>query len=252
MPRHVAITGASSGLGAALAMAYAKRGALLSLSGRNRERLDGVAAKCAAASAIDIAPLDVLDAEATRQWLRRRDAAAPVDLVIANAGIGGDEALDRADRYGEASARILATNIMGVVNTVTPLIPVFAERRAGHIAVMSSLAAFVGLPQSPAYSASKAGVKTYGDGLRRQLAAHGVAVTVICPGFVETPMTDALPFRPRPMWTVERATEAIVRGLDRRARLVAFPRSLHLGARLGGLLPAALVDRMLARGRSWS
>jgi short-subunit dehydrogenase len=242
-PRHVAITGASSGLGAALAQHYARLGAVLSLTGRNADRLNDIGASCTASPSLDLEVLDVTDAMATRAWLLRRDALVPIDLLIANAGIGGDDANIAEDDYGETAARILATNVLGVVNTVTPMVPAFVARRRGQIAIMSSLAGYLGLPQAPAYSASKAAVRTYGDALRRLLAPHGVAVSVVCPGFVETPLTQGVTLRP--MWKLERAAETIVAGLSRGSRFIAFPFSVRFGARLLSLLPISLADRLL-------
>jgi len=250
-PQHVAITGGSSGIGAALARHYAAAGAALSLTGRSGDRLAAVAAECRdrGSPSVETAVLDVNDAAGMHTWLLARDDARPVDLVIANAGIGGADSLTGlGGGTAESTRAIFATNILGVVNTVAPLVPRFLERRRGQLGLMASLAAFVGIPQAPAYSASKAAVRTYGDGLRRLYGSHGIAVSVICPGFIETPMTDSLPYKVRPIWPVDRAAAVIAAGLARGKRTIAFPLSLHWGARIANLIPAALVDLALRRG----
>jgi short-subunit dehydrogenase len=247
-PKHVLITGASSGIGAALARHYARPGVMLSLAGRDEERVNGIALECEALRAqAEGAVVDVVDARAVAEWVLRRDALRSVDLVVANAGIGGATAV--ATPFGEApeDARLIFNvNMLGVVNTVTPLVPLFAERGRGQIAIMSSLAGLLGIPHTPAYSASKAAAAVYGDALRRLLLPRGVEVCVVYPGYVATPMSDSLPF-PRPfLWSVEKAAAHIAKGLAAGRGEIVFPRRLHLAIRLGGILPKRLLDRILA------
>src|SRR5690349_6050841 len=184
-PRTILITGASSGLGAALADAYAAPGVTLALTGRDPGRLDAVAERCrAAGAAVRGAVLDVTGRDALAAWIAEVDAATPIDLAIANAGVaaGGRDAAD-ADADANAARRVLATNIDGVLNTVLPLVPAMRRRRRGQIALMSSLAGFRGLPGAAAYCASKAAVRVYGEALGGPLRHDGVTVSVICPGF---------------------------------------------------------------------
>jgi short-subunit dehydrogenase len=249
--RHVLITGASSGIGAALAQRYAGPGMTLSLTGRDPVRLQQVRDVCRSADAnVEWHTADIADADDVGQWITDCDARRPVDLVIANAGIGGSAVI--APDSGETPAvaqKIVGTNILGVVHTVIPLLPRFVARGKGHVVIMSSLAAYVGLPHSPLYSASKAGVRVYGQALRRLLAPSGVRVTIVCPGFVETPMSASVQ-GPRPlMWSVERAADRIVRGIARGEREISFPRSLVMLARLADVLPGGLVDSILIRTR---
>jgi len=248
-PRHIAITGASSGLGAALARLYARPGVTLSLTGRNTDRLARVADQCrAAGSEVATAVLDVTDAPGMDQWLRQRDAMRAFELVIANAGVGGAGVIaPDSGESGPVARQILEINLIGVINTVTPLLPGFVARRHGHIAIMSSLAGFIALPDAPTYSASKAAVRLYGHALRRRVVSQGVWVSVICPGFVATPMNASLPV-PRPfLWSSERAARYIVAGLARRKREIVFPLALRVAVRLANLLPAALMDAVLIR-----
>ena len=240
-PHHVVITGASSGLGAALARHYATPGRRLTLHGRDAERLDEVARACGTKGAeVRLLTADVLDRAAMATGLVEADATTPVDLLIANAGISGVS--PDAD-----ATRILQVNVQGVLNTVEPLVPRMQERGRGHIALVSSLAGFRGMPQAPAYCASKAAVRVYGEGLRGRLLAHGIAVSVVCPGFVATPMTARNPFPMPLIMSAERAAAIIARGLDRRRARIAFPWLLHLLARLLAAVPPAWIDPLLTR-----
>jgi len=246
MPGHVLITGASSGIGAALARAYAAPGVRLTLSGRDAARLAESAALCRAQGA-EAAPevVDASDAAAMAAWITAADALRPLDLVIANAGIAAP-----AGRGPERAARMqqtFAVNLAGVINTVEPAIPLMAARRRGQIAVMSSLAGFRGLPGAVAYSASKAAVKAYGEALRGELAPLGIAVSVVCPGFVRSRITDANRF-PMPFFMeAERAAAIIRRGLARKRARIAFPFPLHAAMWLLAALPPAVADRLLVR-----
>jgi short-subunit dehydrogenase len=169
----------------------------------------------------------------------------PVDLVIANAGRsggtgGGEEPEDQA-------RDILAVNLDGVLNTVQPLLPTLRARRRGQIAVMASLAGFRGFPGAPAYCASKAAVKVWGESLRGWLAADGIAVSVICPGYVRTPMTAVNTFPMPFLMDADRAARLIRRRLARNAGRIAFPWPMAFGAWLAGTLPDGIVDRLTRR-----
>jgi short-subunit dehydrogenase len=245
-PQSILITGASSGLGEALARGYARPGISLALTARNADRLEGVAAACRAAGAlVTTATLDVTDAGAMATVIAAFDRDHPIDLAIANAGVsggtlGGNESV-------EQTRRISAINIDGVLNTVAPLIAPMSQRRRGQIALMSSLAAFRGLPGAPAYCASKAWVRIWGEALRVDLAAANVEVSVICPGYVDTRMTQANNFHMPLLMTAERAARIVIRGLERNRARVAFPWPMYAAVRLLAALPAALVDPLLRR-----
>ena len=148
--------------------------------------------------------------------------------------------------------KIVEVNFLGVVNTVVPLLANLCARRRGHIVIVGSMAGLQGLAESPAYSASKAAVRIYGEGLRRLLAPQGVRVTVVVAGFIATPMSASLPF-PRPFeWTAERAASRIVRGIGRNEAEIAFPWQLRLAGSTAMLMPLGLRDRLLAFGRAWT
>ena len=231
-PGHVLITGASSGIGAALAYAYAAPGRRLALGGRNTERLETVAERCRNAGAECVTRrVDVTDAQAMVDWLEASDAETPIDLVIANAGISAG-----AHKLGNApdasDAEIFTTNVDGVIHTVEPMLARMRERGAGQIAIMSSLASFRGFADAPAYCASKAAVRVYGEGLQRAHRGAAPSISVICPGFIRSPMTDANDFRMPLLMDAEPAARRIVRDLARGRARIAFPLPLYLGVRL--------------------
>ncbi|TXH33485.1 MAG: SDR family NAD(P)-dependent oxidoreductase [Rhodospirillaceae bacterium] len=245
-PRHILITGASSGLGAALARAYAGPGRRLFLAGRADDRLAAVADHCRRmGAAVDTTVLDVTDRAAMAAWMIQADDAAPLDLVIANAGISGGT-------YGGSESEvqvraIFAANVDGVLNTILPIQPRMEARRRGQIALMASLAGHRGFPSAPAYCASKAAVKVWGEALRGQLAPHGIAVSVVMPGYVKSPMTDANDFPMPFLMPAERAAHIIRDGLARNRARIAFPWPMTMIAWLLGMLHPALTDPCLAR-----
>jgi short-subunit dehydrogenase len=192
-PRAILITGASSGLGAALARAYATVGVTLALSGRDSSRLARTVETCRLQGAsVHSAIVDVGDADAVARWIAEIDGAHPLDLVIANAGISGGTG--SGGESDEQTREIFKINVDGVVNTALPALARMAARGRGQLAIMASLAGFRGLPGAPAYCASKAAVRIWGEALRGEYHPRGVHVNVICPGYVETPMTSVNKF----------------------------------------------------------
>jgi len=244
-PRTILITGASIGIGEALAEAYAGPGVTLVLTGRDRERLDAVAARCAErGAAVRAATVDVADRAAMADWLALVDRETPVDLCIANAGISGGTG--RRGESEEQARRILAVNVDGVLNTIHPLIGPMRERGKGQLALVSSLAGLRGYPGAPAYCASKAAVKSYGESLRLDLRPAGIEVSVICPGFVKSRITDRNRFPMPFLMDANRAASIIRRGLERNRGRIAFPLPTYLMAWIVAMLPAALADALLA------
>ncbi|KVL53029.1 capsular biosynthesis protein [Burkholderia cepacia] len=247
-PRRIVITGASAGIGRALALVYAAPGVVLGLVGRDGQRLAATAADCRMRGAeVLIGQLDVRDAQSTDNWIRQFDAQYPVDLLIANAGVASTlaSASDWEDR--DRMAHIVDTNFYGSVNVVLPAIECMRVRRCGRIAMVASLAALRGMAISPAYCASKAAIKAYGDSVRPLLALDGVGVTVILPGFVKTAMSDVFPGDKPFLWSAERSAVYIRSRLDAGRSEIAFPALLAFGMRLLSILPAALADAILGR-----
>ncbi len=239
------ITGASSGIGAALARAYAEPGARLALSGRSLERLEDVADACRALGAeVATACIEVTDRDAMADWVAEHTAARPLDLLVANAGVsagtgsGGESDLQ--------TRQIFATNVDGVINTVLPALDPMRRRGYGQIAIMSSLAGFRGFPGAPAYCASKAAVRIWGESLRAHLRPHGIGVSVICPGFVRSRMTEVNDFPMPLLMDAEKAAEVVRKGLARDKARIAFPWRLWAAIWLLAALPPGLTDRLLA------
>lgn len=249
-PRSLVLTGASRGIGAALAEAYAAPGVRLGLVARSAEALAGVARRCeAAGAAVRTGVLDVRDTPALTAWLDGFEAEGATDLVVANAGVsGGTDAAGQPEGGGTA-IRQVRINLEGAIATAAPFLEPMRRRGAGQIAFMSSLAAFLPIPDSPGYCASKAGVLTYGLALRALLAPSGVGVSVICPGFVETEMSRRYggwrPFLVEP----DRAAARIRQGLERNERIIAFPGPLAAAVRVARALPSPLVQAAMMRFR---
>lgn len=245
-PKSILITGASSGIGAALAHAYAAPGVTLALTGREPIRLAGVANRCRDAGAeVRTSIVDVTDRAAMTDLVRARDSERPLDLVIANAGVS--YAGNNLSLLDDRARQTFAVNFDGVLNTIHPAIALMTPRRRGQVALMSSLAGFRGLPGSAAYSASKAAVRSYGEGLRGQLARVGLEVTVICPGFVVSGMTDRNRFPMPFLMDTPRAAQIIRDGLERNRGRIAFPWQMYMGAWLLGALPDRLAELLTRR-----
>jgi short-subunit dehydrogenase len=245
-PRSVLITGASSGIGEALAQAYAAPGVTLALGGRDAPRLEASATSCRARGAsVSVATVDVTNAGTIAEWVRRADKAAPLDLVIANAGISAGTG--GSGETAEQARKIMAVNVEGVFNTLLPAVELMKPRRSGQIAIMSSLAGFRGFPGAPAYCAGKAAVRLWGESLRGSLIADGIGVSVICPGFVRSRMTAVNDFPMPLLMDGARAAQIIQRGLTRNRARIAFPFRLYAVVWLLAALPPLLIDPLLRR-----
>lgn len=240
-PAVIAITGASSGIGAGLAEAYAQPGRVLALAGRNAEALAAVAGKCEARGARVLQELfDVGDALAARRWFETLGEHGPVDLVIANAGISSSLGPDGEPEPWPVIEQVITVNLLGAMAVASAAAERMRARRSGQIVLMSSLAGLRGLPFCPAYSASKAGLIAYGEALRDWLAPYGVSVTVVAPGYVVSPMSARVEGRKMGLVPLDRAVRVICRGIDQNRPMIAFPLSLYLGTRLLQFLPARL------------
>ena len=241
----IVITGASSGIGEALALDYARPGAALALTGRDAGRLEAVAQACRAKGATVIADtVDVVDRDRFAAWLTAFDDSHPVDLIVANAGISIDKDNSSLDDF----ARVRQTfdvNVDGVFNTVEPLLARMMARQRGQIAIVSSLASFIGLPYSASYNASKAAVRVWGESIRFVLKKCGVGVSVVCPGFVVSRITASAPFPMPFLMSAERASAIIRRGLARNHARIAFPIGTKAAVWLGLCLPGRWTSRLM-------
>lgn len=242
--RTILITGASSGIGRALAELYAAPGVTLLLTGRHIDRLREVEAVCRGrGSEVLSTTIDVTDRPRFEKKMLEWDDAHPVDLVIANAGISGGLDHENVAKFTE----IMQINLEGTFNTIHPFISRMTTRKKGQIALMSSMAGFRGLPNAPAYSISKVAVRATGEALRPPLKKDGVIVSTIHPGFIKTPLTDVNKFPMPFLMEVAKAAEIIKAGLEKDKATIAFPWQMHVLMRVLCMLPRCAADWILSR-----
>ena len=243
--RVVLITGAASGIGRQLALTLAAEGARLAALDLQGPALEALAADLKG-QPVATAVADVTDAAAVREAVARLEARlGPTDLLIASAGVGRETSA--ADFRPEVMAEVINVNLLGVVNSIAAVLPGMRQRRHGHLAALSSLASYRGLPRMAGYCASKAGVNAVLDALRVELRPDNVAVTTICPGWVRTPMTADLDVPVPVMMEVGEAARRIVAALRARRPFVAFPPRDLWQVRLLRYLPRPLGDWMAHR-----
>ena len=237
------VTGASSGIGWALARRLASEGCKVGLIARRRDLLEKLSGEIAQAGGVAaFASADVADREQTRKAIHEvAGKLGHVDLVIANAGVGAPTNLDPVNMADVE--KMFAVNTLGVIYAIDAVLPEMLRRGRGHLAAVSSLAAYKGLPGESAYCASKAAVNVYLEGLRIHLRTKGIAVTTFCPGFVKTPMTAINEFKMPWVMEADEAARRIVEALRRRRKVYNFPWQLALLMRLTAWLP----DRTVAR-----
>jgi short-subunit dehydrogenase len=249
-PRSILLTGASRGLGAALAERFAAPGVALRLVARGPDGLAATAARCAARGAqVETAAIDVRDAAAMADRLLAWEAALPFDTIIANAGISRGIAPDGAWEGMEGATAQVAVNLLGAMHAIEPLLPALRQRRAGRIALIASVAAYRGLPDAPGYAASKAGLRVYGEGLRAALGPRGIAVTVVLPGFFDSAMGARWQGRRPLSMGLDRAADITHAAILKGAGRCAFPLPLAALLRLVDALPASLSDWAVRRMR---
>ncbi|HVF47667.1 MAG TPA: SDR family NAD(P)-dependent oxidoreductase [Pyrinomonadaceae bacterium] len=248
--KTVFLTGASSGIGEALSLALANRGATLALLARREELLVVLADKCESTGATArIFPCDVIDATAVHAAAARfRAEFGHIDIMVANAGVGGND--DPTQSYEPAAVqRVVHINLLGAVNAVHAVVPDMIERRSGQLVAISSLAGFRGLPKSAAYSASKAGMTAFFESVRLDVARHNIDVTIIQPGFIRTPLTEKRTNKMPFLMELDDAIPHFVRAIEKKKKFAAFPWQLATIVRAGKLMPSWLYDRVAGRAR---
>lgn len=236
------ITGASKGIGRALALEYAKRGYSVAASARSAAQLDALREQARREGLGPITPfvLDVTDEAACEQIVAEIESAlGPINQAILNAGT--HQPVSVQNFSPDPFHKLMGLNFFGVVNTLTPLIARFRARRSGTIGVVASLAGYVGLPGACAYGASKAALINMCEALRVELARDEVALKLICPGFVKTPLTDQNDFPMPFLISAERAARIIADGMQRKGFEIAFPLPFALGMKLLRALPYPLL-----------
>lgn len=240
--KTVMITGASSGIGRGLALELSRRGAKVGLIARRAHALGELVREIEAANGKALAlPADVMDAEALRVAADRlRSTFGPIDVLVANAGVGAT--VDAAELKGSSVASVINVNVLGAANSVEVVVPEMVKRGSGQLVVISSLAAYRGLPKSAAYCASKAAVSAFFESLRLDLKPRGIDVTIIHPGFIKTPLTagrDAqMPF----LMELDDAVAKIVGAIEKRKKSYAFPWQLASIVRAGMVMPNFMYD----------
>jgi short-subunit dehydrogenase len=244
-PPRIIITGASSGLGAALAIRYAALGARLGLIARRGDALDRLSASLPVACetyAADVRDTAVLSS-AARHFMNRH---GPPDVVIANAGVSMGTLTDFAEDT-RAFQDVIDTNLIGMVNTFQPFLAGMREAGQGTLAGIASVAGYRGLPGAAAYSASKAAVISYLEGLRVELRDSGVRVVTISPGFIDTPMTAKNPYSMPFRISADVAAEKVIALIERGRSYAVIPWQMAIVARVLRAMPNRLYDRLLAR-----
>ena len=248
--KKVFLTGASSGIGEGIALALAKRGAVIGLVARREELLRGLAERCEKAGGVARAyPADVTDPSAVQEAF---DAFvhefSTVDILIANAGIGGGDERTRT-YHPEAVRRVVDTNLMGAVNAVHAVLPKMLEQGHGQLVAISSLAGFRGLPRSAAYSASKAAMTAFFESVRLDVRGKGIDVTIIQPGFIKTPLTAGREAKMPYLMELEDAIPLFLNAIEKKKKFAAFPWQLATIVRAGKFMPAWMYDRIAGRAR---
>jgi short-subunit dehydrogenase len=245
MTLRVVITGASSGIGEALAREYARRGAILGLVARRTDALQALRKQLSCTTSIYA--VDVRDASAMASAAREFVSSyGGADVVIANAGVSAGTLTERAQDH-RVFEEILDINLMGMVNTFAPFIASMRNAARGTLVGIASVAGFRGLPGSGAYCASKAGAIAYLESLRVELRSSGVAVVTISPGYIATPMTRNNPYRMPFLLEPQRAARRMVRSIERRKRHVVIPWQMAVVGAVLKSLPGPLYDALFAK-----
>jgi short-subunit dehydrogenase len=241
------ITGASSGIGRGLALEIAARGAHLGLLARREDLLHDIVDETKKRNVKAVAAAtDVRDAKAVREAADRfRSELGPIDILIANAGIG---TADHAVRLTpEHAANVIGINVLGAVNSVAAVLPEMVERKQGRLVAISSLAAYRGLAKSAAYCASKAALSAYFESLRIDLRHTGVGVTIIHPGFIKTALTSGREAKMPYLMELDDGVKKIVSAIEKEKKTYAFPWQLATIVRATMLMPVAMYDWIAAR-----
>ena len=246
--KNVWVTGASSGIGRELTIAMEGEAARIAASARSVERLEELGAQCGNVSAH---PVDVTDGDAVARCVEAIEASdGPIDLAVLNAGTWA--LMDAPELDLKAVRSGVEVNYFGVMNALDALIPRMVARGCGHIAIVASVAGYRGLPRSIAYGPTKAALINLAEILRLELQPHGITVSVINPGFVDTPMTRDNPFPMPGIISAQKAAETILAGLKKRKFEIAFPLGFAISMKLLRLMPTvlyfALIRKFVMRG----
>lgn len=246
--KMVLITGASSGLGRGLALAFGRQGTHVIAAARRKAELDSLVAEIIAkGGSAEAMVLDCSNADATYEAVRALDQRKPLDLVIANAGAGFPTPASALDWRGVK--QILDLNVLGAAATLSAALTGMVERNSGQLVAMASLAGYRGLPGSAAYCASKAALISFCESLRIDLRDSGVSVTTICPGFVETAMTAKIKGKLPFLVKLDDAVAIMCKAIENREAHCAFPRPMAAAARGGQLMSRSVYEWVASKGK---
>jgi len=223
MSKNVFITGASRGIGAYVAYEYAKRGATIGLAARRKKRLAKVFAKCEELGGKPIiVEVDVSNQANTKIAIDNFIAkSGGIDIVIANAGISGN--VEMKNGNSDEINRMLSTNILGVTNTILPALPTMLKQKSGRVVVVSSIAGFRGLPGRSGYSASKAAVRFMANSWRSSFVNDGISFTTICPGFIDTDMTNSHKYKMPFLMGIDVFAKKMVNAIEKKKKTYVAP-----------------------------
>jgi len=244
----VLITGATGGIGGALAKIYAKESTTLILQGRKSEQLNELEKECTTLGASVITKvIDLRERDLFSTWVRQISEQEGLDLVIVNAGVNINIGKNGEGESWLDVQALIDINVLAAMATVEGVLPQMRQRGKGQIALMSSLAAYYGLPITPSYCASKAAIKAYGESLRGWLKSEGIKVNVVMPGYVESKMCSDMP-GPKPfLLTADKAALKIKKGLERNQARVSFPFPLNFGTWFLAVMPAKASEWILRK-----
>lgn len=247
VPQVALVTGAGSGIGRALSLALARAGTAIAAVDIQEEGLRSLADELAREKLPCVWGLaDVTDAPGLRvRCLDLERQLGPIDLLIANAGVGVETSA--LDYDAQLIAKVIAVNLTGVSNTIAAVLPGMLERGRGHVVAISSVASFRGLPGMLGYCASKSGVNALMEGLRVEVRGQGIATTIICPGWIRTPMTAQFSAKMPDILETDQAADHILWAIRKRKRYYAFPPSIVRQLRLLGWLPTSWADAIVER-----
>ena len=230
----VLITGATSGIGKQLALDYQEEGNQVTVVGRNPDALQELQLK-----GMKTGQLDLTNPEVSLDWF---SGHGPVDLAILNAG--SCEYIDLPEFDSRSVQRVMRANVDSLAISIEGVLPLLRRSESGHLAIVGSSAAYLPLPRAEAYGASKAAVAYMANSLRIDLKKEGIPVSLICPGFVKTPLTDMndfpMPFR----ITTREASSAIREGLRKRKPEIHFPKKFTVWLKLLAWLPNPIWTRL--------
>lgn len=239
---HFVITGASSGIGLEIAKRMALAGTNLTLISRSKDKLLNAVSGINNPHNVDISAvaLDVCDAAAMEEFLLERQQQKPFTGIFTNAGINTSQAKQRFSNINEIEQQLVNVHFNGMLNTINPILPFLKKQHYGRILLMSSMNAFINLPTSSIYGAMKTAILHYGRCLQLTLGSVGIKVQIICPGFVDTPLTQTNKFKMPLLMKVEQAGDIIMRGFEQQKPEIIFPKTAYYSTMLLKLLPNKL------------